>query len=394
MIRKFMLRFLLVLCLPILACTLTPTIAAPAIPSATAIVPSVETAALVSPVEPATNTPTSTETPTPTIPTATASPTPSLTPAPTATNTLVPLPNPSKGSYIDDRSTASQVIVSLYNAINRGEYLRAYSYWDDPAITLGDFNAYASGYQDTASVSLVFGQITGDAGMSQVYYSIPVILKATAGNGNRTNYAACYVVHETSPDVYGAPPFAPMGIYQGSATIADLHASDASVLSTACNGSSGGSMQVSIAGESLSIDKSNFLDNRSGSVETVSSFLNALNRKQYVRAYSYYQNPASYPGAYEPYAAGYADTDGITVVFGTVLNEGAAGSLYYKVPLALHVLTTSNTKQTFVGCYTLRLAQPAVQGIPPFQPMGIIAGKFQQVNNSVNVIPMLPTACN
>ena len=105
-----------------------------------------------------------------------------------------------------------------------------------PATSLGSFSAYANGYKDTASVALVFGQITGDAGMSQVYYTIPVILKVTARNGSHTDYSACYVVHETSPDVYGAPPFFPMSIDRGSAKIADMNASDGSVLATACNG--------------------------------------------------------------------------------------------------------------------------------------------------------------
>jgi hypothetical protein len=390
MTRKSVIPFLLVFSLALLACKLTITTAPTAVPAVTVSVPAVVMASPVNPVNAIPNIPTSTNTPTAITPTATTSP----TPTPTASKTAVPLPNPATSAYIDDRSTPSQVIVSLYNAINRQEYLRAYNYWRDPAIALGDFNSFANGYQDTASVSLVFGQISGDAGMSQVYYTVPVILKATAKNGSRTNYAACYVVHETSPDVYGAPPFSPMGIYQGTAIPADIQASDASMLSTACNDYPAGPMRVTIAGESLSIDKSNFLDNRSGPIETVSSFLNALNRKQYVRAYSYYQNPAAYPGDYAPYAAGYAETDVITVTFGAVLSEGAAGSLYYKVPLALHVLTTTSARQTFVGCYTLRLAQPAVQGIPPFEPMGIIAGKFQQVNNSVNVNPLLLTACN
>ena len=49
------------------------------------------------------------------------------------------------------------------------------------------------------------------------------------------------------------------------------------------------------------------------------------------------KNPATYPGPLIPYAAGYANTDVITVTFGTVQSEGAAGSLYYKVPLAMNV---------------------------------------------------------
>jgi len=376
--------FMLFFALVILACNFTATPAL--IPTNTA---SAITAAASTSIPTATNTPL--------VPSATPMPTiaHSDTLAATATNPVVPVPVLASNNYIDDRSMPSQVIVSLYNAINRHEYLRAYSYWTDPATSLGDFSAYAAGYQATASVDLVFGQITGDAGMSQVDYTIPVILKATDKNGVHTNFAACYVVHEVAPDVLGSPPFYPMGINRGSAALSDIAVSDASALATTCSGYPRGiGLPSPVSGSSLNIDKTNFIDTRSGPVETVSSLLNALNRKQFVRAYSYFQDPASFPGPYETYAAGYADTDVISVIFGSFQSEGAAGSLYYKLPMALHVLTTSSAQQTFVGCYTLRLAQPSVQGTPPFQPMGILSGKFTQVSISTDVTPLLPTACN
>ena len=331
--------------------------------------------------------------PTSTSPQSTDTPVSSTTPVPTGS--VPPVSVPASTTYIDDRSTPSQVIVSFYNAINRKEYLRAYSYYVDPATIMGSYTSFANGYTDTASVDLVFGQITGDPGMSQVYYTIPVILKVTSTTNTQTNYSACSLVHETNPDVYGAPIIDPMGIAKGSATVSSMGASDASVLATACSGyPAGGNPPFSAYSNDLNIDKTNFIDYRSGPVETVSSFLNALNLKQYVRAYSYFQDPAAFPGPYDPFAAGYSDTGVIMVTFGTVQSEGAAGSLYYKLPLATKVITTTNTTQTFVGCYTLRLAQPAVQGTPPFQPMGMVTGKFNQVANGTDVNPLLPSACN
>jgi hypothetical protein len=386
MLRKSALALVLVLALVSFACSLSGT-ATPAVPPTS--MPATQAAT--------TEAPTASFTPFPSFtpsPPATDTPVPISTVAPVPTDTIVPVPTPDASQYIDDRSIPSRVIVSLYNAINRQEYLRAYNYWLNPAVSLGSYTAYASGYSNTASVGLVFGQITGDAGMSQVYYTVPVILKATARNGTRTNFAACYIVHATQPAVFGAPPFSPMGIDRGQAKASALNVSDSTALLTACDGYPLGPNPVLDNPPTLNIDKTNFVDNRSGPVETISSFLNSLNLKQYVRAYSYFQNPGSYPGPYDPFAAGYAGTDVIKVVFGTFQSEGAAGSLYYKLPLAMHVTTTSSLKQTFVGCYTLRLSQPAVQGTPPFQPMGIIAGKFTQVPNGTDVNPLLPTACN
>jgi hypothetical protein len=336
--------------------------------------------------------------PTATQPPATATPLPTQAPtattAPTATSTAAPVVNPSKDNYIDDRSTPSQVIVSYFNAINRQEYSRAYGYWRDPANSLGNFNAFVNGYQDTASVDLVFGQITGDAGAGQMYYTVPVILKAVKTNNVQANWSACYVLHMSQPGNFGAPPIIPMAIIRGSATSISLNTNDDTVLASACSGETTGGNEVSATGTSLDISKDNYLDNRSGPLETISSLLNSLNLKQYVRAYSYYSNTVAYPGSYTSYAAGYSDTDTITATFGTIQSEGAAGSIYYTVPLAMKVTTTSNATQTFVGCYTLRLAQPAVQAAPPFHPMSITAGEFKQVDNNVDVNPMLSTACN
>jgi hypothetical protein len=394
MVKKGIFAFIGILMLAIPACIFTSPTPAPTLPTTAG--PG-NTPAPTSTLQPVADTavPSSTATETSATQTATASPSPSNSPNPTPTSTLAPVSVPAATVYIDDRSTASQVIVSFYNAIKRHEYVRAYSYWDDPANSLGSFDPFANGYSDTDSVDLVFGAINGDPGMSQVYYTIPVLLKVTLSNNAHSNYAACYVVHKVNPDVYGAPPVAPMSINSGSAQAANSNASDSSLLDMACSGyPTGGNPPISAHSNSLNIDKSNFVDNRSGGIETVSSLLNSLNLKQYARAYSYFQNPANFPGAYDSWAAGYADTGVITAAFGTVISEGAAGSLYYKVPLAMIVLTTTNSTQTFVGCYTLHLSQPATQGAPPFQPMGIQSGKFNQVANGTNVNTLLPAACH
>jgi hypothetical protein len=99
-------------------------------------------------------------------------------------------------------------------------------------------------------------------------------------------------------------------------------------------------------------------------------------------------------GNYNNYAAGYNDTGSVTATFGTVTGDAGAGQFHYQIPVAMKVITTTNTQQTFVGCYTLHLANPGVQGTLPFQPLAITVGKFKQVANSTNVTPLLATACN
>jgi hypothetical protein len=322
---------------------------------------------------------------------ATFTPVAAITPLPTLAAAVV-LPVPAD-TYVDDRSTPSEVIASYYNALNRGEYLRAYSYWINPTGTQGSLAKFASGYKDTSRVDLVFGSITSGTGAGQIYYTVPVLLKASAINGVRANWAACYVVQQARPENFSAPSFSPMGLNWGTAQPYDLLVSDTSALATACSAFPASGSAVAVARNPVKIDKSNFLDDRSGPLETVSSLLNALNRKEYVRAYSYFQNPSIYPGPYNPFAAGYTDTVTITAVFGPAQTMAAPGITIYKQPLAMRAQRTDATIQTFVGCYTLELAQPAGQSVPPFQPIGITAGNFRAVGDQADVTALLAAAC-
>ena len=388
--RKLLLLTLAFLSLTLVACALVTT------PEAISHTPMVTSAPTLAQA-PTTVPPTATL-PAPTALPATATSAPTNTAAPTPT-TVVVAPSVTglpATAYSDDRSTPASLIVSLFNAINRHEYLRAYSYWLNPAASLGTLASFTNGYVNTASVDLAFGQISGDAGAGQMYYTVPVIIKGTATNGAKANYAACYVIHLSQPGFQATPPYQGFGIVRGKAHAVDASASDDTSLSGACEGADypTGTPVNGSAASLADISKNNYLDNRSGPVEVVSSLENALNSKEYVRAYSYWQNPASTVGPFNNYAAGFSDTDVITATFGTATSDAGAGQIHYKVPLAIKVQTTTGGTQTFVGCYTLHLSQPGFQAALPFEPLGIIAGKFKIVNNSVDTGPLLTTACN
>ena len=67
---------------------------------------------------------------------------------------IPPTPSPapddiSAPRYLDDRSDAVSALRSLFNAINRKEYVRAYSYWEAGAQGLPSFDRFQTGYADT-----------------------------------------------------------------------------------------------------------------------------------------------------------------------------------------------------------------------------------------------------
>lgn len=125
----------------------------------------------------------------------------------------------------------------------------------------------------------------------------------------------------------------------------------------------------------------------------MASFVNALNHKQYARAYGYWESGASRLPAFAQFRQGYANTASVQLTMGTVGSNAGAGQLYFTVPVTLVARTTDGATQTYVGCYTLHLARPEIQSAPPFRPMGISSAKVNLVENSANTAELMKTSC-
>jgi hypothetical protein len=272
--------------------------------------------------------------------------------------------------YLDDRSTPSGLILSLFNAINRKEYLRAYAYWEDPTHNknTGSFDQYMQGYQDTASVKVTLGVISSGNGAGQRYYSVPAVLKAKTTGGQTQTFAGCYVAHLASPDIQTAPPFQPMSIQSADVKLVDNGADPNALLTAACppSGGQGNPIPTTDPG---TVNASNYLDDRSTAVDVLRSLFNAVNRKEYARAYFYWQAGLALP--FTQFQQGYQNTAKVDVTFGDVTSDVGAGQIRYRVPVALKSQTTDGKTQFFAGCYQLHLAQPVIQAALPFLPLGI-----------------------
>jgi hypothetical protein len=124
--------------------------------------------------------------------------------------------------YLDDRSRAERVVQSYFNAINRKEYARAYSYWEPAAAEsqLPPYEEFEGGYANTAHVDVSIGEVHMDVGAGQLYYAVPVALDVTTTDGTGQFFAGCYILHLARPRLQAVPPFHPMGIR--SATVGEL----------------------------------------------------------------------------------------------------------------------------------------------------------------------------
>jgi Protein of unknown function (DUF1176) len=117
-----------------------------------------------------------------------------------------------------------------------------------------------------------------------------------------------------------------------------------------------------------------YLDDRSTAATLVKSLYNAVNRKEYARAFGYFSTPPA--RSFQAYVEGYETTRHVDVAIGTVTSEGAAGSMYYVVPVAIKSHNTDGSEKVFAGCYTLRARNAQSQELP-FEGLRIEAGKLK-----------------
>lgn len=119
----------------------------------------------------------------------------------------------SKDRFIDDYSSPETLITSLYNAINRREYLRAWSYFrDGAAAPLDDFS---QGYEQTESVKLKVGSGTSEGAAGSIHYALPVAIEVNRAEGEPVVYSGCYWMTQVQPAAQIDPPYRHLTIGDG-----------------------------------------------------------------------------------------------------------------------------------------------------------------------------------
>ena len=115
--------------------------------------------------------------------------------------------------YRDDRSDPAALVASLYNAIGRGEWARAWDYFGE-AKPAPDYASFVAGYADTQAVRILLGQVISEGAAGSIYAAVPVALEATARDGTRTIYGGCYITRQLQPALQ-EPPFRPLTLLRG-----------------------------------------------------------------------------------------------------------------------------------------------------------------------------------
>ena len=129
---------------------------------------------------------------------------------------------------------------------------------------------------------------------------------------------------------------------------------------TAC-WTTGLSLLALSAGFAQAAEPPAYLDDRSDAAAIVKSFYNAVSRREYARAWDYFgdQKPSA---TFAAFVKGYENTDLVQIVTGEPGVEGAAGSTFFSLPVALLATNADSSQQVFAGCYTARLGNPQAPG--------------------------------
>ena len=134
-----------------------------------------------------------------------------------------------------------------------------------------------------------------------------------------------------------------------------------------------------------------YMDDRSTPQTLVQSYYNAINLKQYTRAYGYYSDGFAAKD-YDSWAKGYADTKSVSVQFGATQPDPGAGQIYWALPVAISVLMTDGSSKVYGGCYNIHLTSPELQTDPPFMPISINSGSLKESDKPVQ--DAIPKSCD
>jgi len=316
-------------------------------------------------------------------------------PSPTASASAIAQPSASPSTapasaYLDDRSNAAALISSYYDAINKRQYLRAYSYWET-SDSLPPYATFAQGFANTTDVQVELGTVGGSAGAGQLYWSVPAAVFSTTTAGAQS-FVGCYTAHLARPELQAAPPFKPLSIQAGQLSAVATAAAARAALSTACG--TANATPLPWGTSAGGIDAANYVDDRSAGEAVIRSYYNAVNRKEYTRAYGYWESGASQLPAFTPFQAGYANTKSVTLLTKPGTIGAGAGQTYYSVPAVITASNTDGTTTIFAGCYTLHLGSPNAQATPPFQPLAIQSARITQAASGWNTSDLLNSACS
>src|SRR5690606_36723075 len=116
-----------------------------------------------------------------------------------------------------------------------------------------------------------------------------------------------------------------------------------------------------------------YRDDRTTPQALIEYYYNAINRKEYGRAYSSLKEGAR-EMSFNDFVKGYENTKSVKVAVREAQPDPGAGQIYWSLPIAIEVENENGAKDVFGGCYRIHLTNASMQEGPLFKPMMIMTG--------------------
>lgn len=236
----------------------------------------------------------------------------------------------------DHPTTPQRLIGSYVNALNRGDYDRANSYWESSAAP----SALAKHIKKGRSVvAIVRPPIVIEGAAGSLYAYVPT-LWLEKENGTRTAWYACFTTHRVNL------PGTKWYIQSAGITRAP---------------NAGGWPFLNACPDAINVvDQLTKYDDATTPERLIASFFDAINRQDYARAYDYLENP---PFSFDQFWRRYHNIKRIdplirVPVWVKVTSKGR----YAKVHFLELVTYKSGNRRVYESCYTLH--RPNQPGSP------------------------------
>ena len=288
------------------------------------------------------------------------------------------LPQTTPESFTTQTDPVS-LIGAYYNAISRGEYDRAYGYWEQAPRNQTEAQ-FAAGFADTQTArAIVWLPVFADAGAGNVYASIPTLVTALRRDGTQQFYTGCFIAHKTNVPIGNATEPDP-NWYLREGHLRQQTTPDFNTLTSVCD-------------ETDTLTSGLFPPSQLEPSELLRSYFSAVATGDFSLAQTYWENPPGdlFTAAYSPVLTGAQQID--LFVNPEIYSSGAAGSIYATIP-ALTIITTNNTPYYVTSCYIVRKSNvPAGNATEPDPNWHIYNAAFIPVTDALTAVNTLAAGC-
>ncbi|MEZ4670989.1 MAG: hypothetical protein R3E39_24055 [Anaerolineae bacterium] len=246
----------------------------------------------------------------------------------------------------DQRTEPTALLASYYNAISRGDYARAYHYWEQAPAEQTELQ-FANGFADTFGARvLVELPIFADAGAGNLYASVPTLVIALRTDLTQQFYQGCFVLHKTNVPVGNAAEPDP-NWYLQRATLRQVAAPDFTSLAASCEAHT-------------NLTENPFEPQTLDPLGVIETYFTSIAKFDISSAETNWENAAD-----DVVISTYSRELRAMLSFNLFVNpeiygQGAAGSSYAKVPAMLMLNAPDGTHSYLTGCYTTRASNVPV----------------------------------